>query len=256
MTALLDSTLLLLVGDPALPTKSGTGFLYFHAESIRDGEARIGRYWVVTTKHLLAGIPSGALTTFRVNAAAESGGVLYGWVIGRTFYVRQWHLHPNDDVDVAALPLTGLEELRAEGANVDPVLTNEVITTRQNAYAVGAFEGARVLIVGFPTGYRQAHMDFSVVRDGVIGESRGWMSQAQQTILVSGSIYPGNSGSPVILDPWQAPIEPGCVSPFRLLGMAIGTTPNPADPHRPVDLAHVEPIERIQEFLSSIVAAA
>lgn len=256
MMALLDSALLLQVGDPAVPIRRGTGFIYFHTQNIKDDGTRTGPVWVITTKHLLEGMPPQALTTFRVNAAAENNGdALYGKVIGHTFHVSDWHLHP--DADVAVLPLTVLEELIAAGANVDAALTNEVMVTRENAYAVGAYEGARVLIVGFPSGYRPAHMDFSVVRDGVIGESRGWMTGAQPTILVSGSTYPGNSGSPVILDPWQTPISENG-SPFRLLGMAIGASvqePDAADPRRIVDLAHVVPIETIQEFLDTIIAA-
>lgn len=253
MLALLDSTLLLQVGDPAIPTRTGTGFIYFQTTSIGDDEVtRTGRVWIVTTKHLLADVPPQAFTTMRVNAAAENNGVLYGKVIGHTYRVEDWRLHPDKDRDVAVLPLTLLEELRAEGANVVPALVSESIATRDNAFSVGAYEGARVLIAGFQTGYRQAHMDFSVVRDGVIGESRGWITNVQQTILVSGSIYPGNSGSPVVLDPWQTPPEPGDASPFRLLGMAIGSTRNPEDPQHSIDLAHIEPIETIQEFLDTI----
>ena len=228
-----------------MPYKTGTGFLYFDVETIESDGSRSGRVYVVTARHLLEGFPPEGITTISVNTASGSlEGIMRG-----TYPVSDWDMH--DEADVAILPVP-FADLKEQGATADLVLTSESIVTKSNAYSVGAYEGARILIVGFPVGWRPAHQDYSITRDGVIGEMRGWMSGAHDTILVSGAVYPGNSGSPVVLDTVSPTSDEGMGS-WCLVGMATSRTLSPLanDPSvsENADVTQVVPMETVAELI-------
>jgi len=248
---LLDSTLRLLVGDPAVPYKTGTGFLYVYSDvnNVIPDQDEDPDVYVVTSKHLFDNFPTDAITTIGVNFASGSiAGKLQG-----TFKVGDWSRSSTADVAVLPVPFS---DLKAHGALADLVLTSSSVVTRRNAYAVGAYEGARVLIVGFPIGWRPSQQDFSITRDGVIGEIRGWMSSEHDTILVSGAIYPGNSGSPVVLESGDADPSDSSGLQYRLVGMAISRAMSPLHENPAMsenaDIAHVLPMDVVDDLIRSV----
>lgn len=243
---LLDTAVHISIGDKALPFKTGTGFCYFYVPDVDP--STLGIVHAVTCKHLLEGFP--AEVTSHVSTNTVSGVLTHSAPIG------EWMTHPERDVAVLELPFS---DMKKAGARTLVYLSSHAIVTRQNAYSVGAHEGAGVYMVGFPVGWRPAPQFYPIVRGGMIGQIQGWTKGQHDTILISGATYPGNSGSPVVLSVPQQLDEPDPAWYFYLVGMVSQSTLSPL-PTNPTlmetgDLTEVIPMDTINEIAGAARAA-
>lgn len=110
-------------------------------------------------------------------------------------------------------------------------------------------EGDEVFIVGFPTGYYEDSKNWPVVRHGVLAQIQPYLRGKAQTFLVDGSVFPGNSGGPVVTKP-QAISITGTVQHIQnsLIGMVSGCRPNPAN-RESADLGVIVPLDAINETI-------
>ena len=87
-------------------------------------------------------------------------------------------------------------------------------------------EGNEVFILGFPMGITGTSQNDVIVRHGIIARIQDWYDGRSKDFLIDSSIYPGNSGGPVVLKPvlWSANQRPK-IAHARLLGLVASYLP-------------------------------
>ena len=231
-----------------------TGFWYLHSWVDPSSGSTLTQSYAVSCKHVLEGHQPGQPIHLRHNLVptSQSHNILQLRSI-----VEDWHSHPT--ADVAVCP-TGL----IEGYEFDSLAYNSSdsnIVTRTNAERLGITEGDEVYILGYPTGTMSGMRDYPLVRGGIIGQIQGWINGEHSTFLVSGSVFPGNSGSTVLTKPQFAGVADLPMPRHNhLIGMVSGYKAASLDPHLPslvqnADLAVVVPMDAVNETVEGHMAS-
>lgn len=122
-----------------------------------------------------------------------------------------WYGHP--DVDVAVIPIA-FKTLLDHGIRIGAFLSDQHVAGRAKAIELGLTEGDGVFALGFPLGLVGEERNFVIVRQGAIARIRDTLAGTSKEFLVDMSIFPGNSGGPVVSRPETTAIQ--------------GTKPQPA----------------------------
>ena len=257
----LDSVVALGVPEPAGSVKfTATGFLYGHPV----GKSEKGReqYWVflVTNRHVITGkrklwirfnAPSGASPQSFPLPTADSTGETH------------WTFHPDSSVDVAVLVIDAIS---------GPLTEVRLSFIREDAHAAsleklrqGKFsEGNEIFVLGYPLGLAGDEQNYVIVRHGIIARIRDYYENAAKFFLIDSSVFPGNSGGPVLAKPTLYTYGE-TISRAKMIGMVSGYLPfeDIAWSHqtgRPKliseensGLATVVPIDAIQKTISIAV---
>ena len=72
---------------------------------------------------------------------------------------------------------------------------------------IGSTAGDGVFVLGFPMDLAGAQLNYVIVRQGIIARINELLDKASSTFLLDAFVFPGNSGSPVILKPEITSIE-------------------------------------------------
>ena len=127
---------------------------------------------------------------------------------------------------------------------------------------LGFFEYTPVAIVGFPIGMIEGGLrDYPVVRSGRIAQITGYLEDdpGHRTFMVDGSVFPGNSGGPVVI-PEGSPSLNGLyrlTGGSVLIGMVSERTFSPLLVGREnADLVGVVTMEAINEVVHQAASAA
>lgn len=106
---------------------------------------------------------------------------------------RLWTPHPDPSVDLAAIPLNlPVESVGRQSAQVIPL--------GNFAAPDDVFEGAAVLVFGYPGAVGPSFWTRALVRSGTIA----WVdpkSPTESPLLIDAMVFPGNSGGPVFRVP-------------------------------------------------------
>ncbi len=238
----LNSVAHVTVQSPDQPAVASRGTAFCFLDVIDNTDS--GYIYVVTCAHLFENMSPTAQTAVRFNTPAGLRNMIA---------VRQdWREHPMADIAVLQLNATFLEE---QGVEIWP-WRKEHMVTRENAEAKGAYEGEEVFILGYPIGWRPATLDYPVVRGGMIGQIRSWINGHHSSILVSGTVFGGNSGSPVLLRPQPGRIEGTPVlREVPLLGMVSSykLVPSPDHPRGGENsgIADIVPMDTIYSLIEA-----
>jgi S1-C subfamily serine protease len=110
-----------------------------------------------------------------------------------------WLAHKNEKIDIAALPLS-FEELNKEGVIYKWIPENRMAFFEQMKQ-LGIREGDEVFVLGFPMGIAGEEKKYVVTRAGMIARLDDEIIRKFNAFLIDASIFPGNSGGPVIFKP-------------------------------------------------------
>ena len=113
---------------------------------------------------------------------------------------NSWIVHPNPDADVAVLSINP-RLLEADGIEFQFFASDVNTFTLDQAREIEVSEGDGVFVLGFPLGEAGEERNYAVVRQGIIARIQDWLKGNAQTFLIDASIFPGNSGGPVLLKP-------------------------------------------------------
>ena len=121
---------------------------------------------------------------------------------GREFElpIKDWFLHPDKHVDIAAVSLNATF-LRQQGL-LDAFIPNDQwAANKQKLKSSGVAAGDGVFVLGFPMNLAGIQRNYVIVRQGCIARISDMLDGASPAYLLDAFVFPGNSGSPVVLRP-------------------------------------------------------
>jgi hypothetical protein len=212
----------LYAGQPCLMQWSteGTGFLYgYLTQGDPDPTKRKYQVFLVTNRHVIEEHAS-ALAISKLSQVQLQPSIkctlppitddsisvrvnpLKSSLQGRSFDlpIKDWFFHQNKDVDIAAI-LLNADFLKTEGL-MDLFFANDLFAyNKEQLRTNGVAAGDGVFVLGFPMNMTGVQRNYVIVRQGCIARISEMLDGASPTFLVDAFVFPGNSGSPVILRP-------------------------------------------------------
>ena len=190
------------------PSKDGemqytaTGFLYGWPSGETD-ENEAKRYWVylVTNRHVFEKASKQVVSLHaRFNRPIGVESKIYTIPLKGTDGSDSWVVHPNPNADVAVLKINP-RLLEADNIEFELFASDVNTFTLDQAREIEVSEGDGVFVLGFPLGQAGDERNYAVVRQGIVARVQDWLKGNAQTFLIDASIFPGNSGGPVLLKP-------------------------------------------------------
>ena len=197
-----------------VPLKDGsleyyaTGFLYGHPTGTTDKKgAKQFRIYLVTNRHVFDKA-SEHLTQLqaRFNRPLGTGASIYALPLKQADGSGLWIVHPDPNADVAVLGINA-KRLQADGIEYRFFFGDKHTFTLDQARASEVSEGDGVFVLGFPLGQAGNERNYTIVRQGIIARVQDWLRGNARTFLIDASIFPGNSGGPVLLKPEVSAIQ-------------------------------------------------
>lgn len=176
-------------------TGAGTGFLY-QVETAADQSA----LFLVTNRHV---VKDAARADVRFMASKDDS--MTEPSLGQVHVVQVpdpasvFTVHPDSDIDVAIAPVTPwVNALKAQGRHVFfRSISPAIAMNNKSASALDALE--EVTFIGYPNGlYDQVNL-LPIARRGSTATPPALDYGGKPTFLIDASVFPGSSGSPVML---------------------------------------------------------
>ncbi len=210
-------------GEHASINYVATAFLCGHPASTQTSKKH--SYWtfVVTNRHVVRAERQ-LWIRFRAPATGQDAPP-FPIPVGESPPPDPWIFHPDPSIDLAVLPLDAVPMPPEFQPSRFLTLDRHAIA-REELRSSECNEGNEVFILGFPMGIAGASQNDVIVRHGIIARIQNWYDGRSKDFLIDSSIYPGNSGGPVVLKPvlWSASHKPK-ISHARLLGLVAAYLP-------------------------------
>jgi S1-C subfamily serine protease len=177
----------------------GSGFLYGRRAETDESLTFV---YLITNRHVLTAVGSDKFVhpIVRANPKDKLDASKVFALPLKSGNRDLWIAHPDPDVDLAATLVNVGSLVQEHGIDLGwfdgP---NDALNQTQMADA-GLSEGDGVFVLGFPLGLVGSHRDVPLVRNGCISRVRDALAGATTVFLIDASVYPGNSGGPVVLD--------------------------------------------------------
>lgn len=195
-----------------------SGFFYFHT---LNGDQ--GRVYLVTNKHVLEG---NQRIFLRMNPKALTNPKGYALnLVNPTDNQNLWRGHYSNKVDVAVIPVNFTlfenDEMQVNYFH-DLNHTLDAKLMEKN----GVSEGDGVFALGFPVSLVGDKSNSVIVRGGTIARLRDTFKSPREPFLVDTTVFPGNSGGPVVNKPEMVAIEgTKTISSASLIGIIASYVP-------------------------------
>lgn len=190
--------------DPAQRAWIGTGFLIGDPmPDLRSNTERAYRIWLITNKHVLSGLKT---IYVKFNSAVDPHSKDYEVPLISRNGKPRWIGHPTPTVDVAAITMPA-KLLESENRLFQYFRIGDHTSNRAALKHGEVTEGDRVFVLGFPMGLVDASRQYVICRGGVVARIRDFLDEKAADFLVDATVFPGNSGGPVILCPSAIAIE-------------------------------------------------
>jgi len=194
----------------------GTGFLYaYHIGDDAEGKPQYNGF-LVTNRHVLEG-ESRIYVRFNPQVAAEPAKQ-DGLDLTNAAGGRVWFGHPDPEIDVAVVP-AAIPTLQERAYDIGVFQSDQHAATIDKLAEEGISEGDLVYVLGFPMGMVGEGRSYVIVRSGSIARIRDAIVKANREFLVDVTVFPGNSGGPVILRPEAISIGGKTPSRAYLIGI-------------------------------------
>lgn len=137
---------------------------------------------------------------------------------------NKWLAHPDPQVDLALLSVSP-NVLREH--NVLPMfISEEMFASSPDFESIGIAVGDDVYAIGFPMGIAGEEQNYPYVKAGLISRIDKEIILKRKAFIIDSSIFPGNSGGPVILKPTVSFLsDTKAVHQPYLLGVISGYLP-------------------------------
>jgi len=182
----------------------GTGFLF--GQLVEKGETVAEnkyRTWLITNKHVLLNkrkiflkfnsLEGDTSKDYEINLYAKNGKV-------------KWIGHPNTETDIAVIFINP-NVLKKDGSKVVFFSEDSQSMNRQKMVDNMITEGDRVFVLGFPMGIVDEKRQYVFCRGGYLSRVRDFKEGKSNKFIVDATVFPGNSGGPVIICPSALAIQ-------------------------------------------------
>jgi S1-C subfamily serine protease len=176
-----------------------SGFLYGKlATNHEDPTQRTYSISLVTNKHVLI---NQSKIFVRINPTAAGPARQFDAdLINPASGDRLWTGHDSPDVDVAVVPMN-YKLLQDQQMDVSFFASDSHSLDVQAMTSSGFSEGDSVFALGFPMGLVGDERNTVIVRSGVLARIRDTFVKPHFPFMVDATVFPGNSGGPVISRP-------------------------------------------------------
>jgi S1-C subfamily serine protease len=175
----------------------GTGFLYGRFDKKLDETTKSYTVFLVTNKHVLRGKKRIYL---KFNSANDPTSKDYAVDLVSRNGKERWVGHIEPKVDVAVLPINA-NALKDELMKYAFFQSDAHVSSVAAMKKLGVTEGARVFVLGFPMGLVDKVRQYVICRAGCIARIRDLLDGITDDFMVDATVFPGNSGGPVVLQP-------------------------------------------------------
>jgi len=200
---------------------AATGFLYGRFRE-QVGDRKTYNVYLVTNRHVLEGA---RIVWVRFNPQGDEPAREYHLDLFDPAGERMWFFHEDPAVDLAVVSLNA-DVLRNDKLKFGIFQDDYHVATCEMAREIGISEGDGVFVLGFPIGIVGDHRNFVIARGGIIARIGDALCGRSKEILLDVTIFPGNSGGPVITKPEVVAITGTTpVSASYLIGVVQGYVP-------------------------------
>lgn len=171
--------------------EAGTGFIF----NLMRGEQQF--LFLVTNRHVVEGAQTGSLFFTKAKDGKPDVGKRYDMLISE--FSEAWTFHPEQDVDIAVMPLAPVVEyINQQGVNVFcKSISSDLIPTDSMCQSLDALES--VLFIGYPNGLYDTVNLLPIIRTGTTATPIYVDYSGSRVFLIDASVFPGSSGSPVLI---------------------------------------------------------
>lgn len=196
---------------------NATGFLYGRLV-IKETTPADSRYrvYLITNRHVFENEQKAHL---RFNPSAVGPAQVFELDLKNAAGQRNWVTHTDPNVDLAVIGINA-QFLKDTGIQFSFFHQDLHLLGRIEAQDAGLTEGDGVFVLGFPLGLVGTERNYVLVRQGVLARLRDFLAGHANDFLVDASIFPGNSGGPVITRPEMMAITgTKSISSAKLIGV-------------------------------------
>lgn len=174
---------------------TGTGFFFlFHNKQNR----KLTLPAIVTNRH----VADGVLDTTLIFTVQENGRPSGKVVKYHTQYPpwQKWIHHPNSNVDIAILPLLPIIDQIRHESNIEVFympFDSSMIPTDEFFRSLTQLD--EVAMIGYPNGLWDKVNNQPIFRKGALATRPSMNNNGNREFLVDMSVFPGSSGSPILL---------------------------------------------------------
>lgn len=241
---------------------SATGFLVGHlVENAQEVKDRKYRLYLVTNRHVFKGEK---IAQLRFNPSGGLPAKVYDLPLLDADGKQQWQGHADENIDVAVQGINA-ELLQKDGIEFSFFASDLHVLPFTKAAAEGLSEGDSVYVLGFPLGQVGKERNYAIVRQGVVARIRDALAGSSTEFLLDASIFPGNSGGPVVTRPeaiaitgtkatdkaWLIGIVSGYV-PYQDIAISVQTKRPRVVFEENSGMAAAVPIDRALEAIAAI----
>ena len=181
---------------------TGTGFIFGLLKETTSNERRY-QLFLVTNRHVFEG---NQRIYIKFNSAVGADSRDYETPLRSRNGKKSWVGHPDPLVDVAALVLNP-NFLKSEARRFEYIQSDQQVLYKKMLIDRGITEGDRVFVLGFPMGMVSPERQYVICRGGYIARIRDFLENKGRDYLIDSTVFPGNSGGPVISCPSALAIE-------------------------------------------------
>lgn len=191
----LDTVVAIGVGDDLDSRRwIGTGFIVGKPlnPEVQPNERKYS-LWLVTNKHVLK---AQTKIYIKFNSANDPDSIDYPIDLN----VFPWFGHENNLIDVATIKINH-KILEDDKRKFGFIQLDEHKYKKSDLKNNETTEGDRIFVLGFPMGLVTKERQYVVCRGGYIARIRDYLEDRTTDFLIDASVFPGNSGGPVIICP-------------------------------------------------------
>lgn len=171
-----------------------SGFLYAYKIPETDDKYSI---FVVTCKHVFQNKKS---IVIRLNKDNKEDSQEFEIGLLDQNGNNIWLAHHDLKIDCAIL-LLNAQTLKEYGISISAFRSDQNSANRNKMCDLGIVEGDSIFVLGFPLGIVDPKRNLAIVRGGIISRVRDMYSRNSNNFIIDASIFPGNSGGPVVTKP-------------------------------------------------------